>query len=183
MILPIITYYCTWSTLSFHHLSYSSWCVQDVEQCILHLYTLDLSTYRFLYALRNHCENMQATTALAVHRFFPSSWCWVSTRWFWAAQGVPLHEWNQMWGPGQRCRAQEPAQLPSCHRKCTGCAHLYTVPIYSPTLNNVKIEYGYYVLLHIVSYFGPPPKTHNQPMADDIFWPASCALSIIHRNT
>ena len=100
-----------------------------------------------------------------------------------SSQGVPLHEWNQMWGPGQRCRAQEPAQLPSCHRKCTGCAHLYTVPIYSPTLNNVKIEYGYYVLLHIVSYFGPPPKTHNQPMADDMFWPASCALSIIHRNT
>ena len=118
-----------------------------------------------------------------LHRFFPSSWRWVSTLWFWAAQGVPLHEWNQMWGPGQRCRAQEPAQLPSCHRKCTGCAHLYTVPIYSPTLNNVKIEDGYYVLLHIVSYFGPPPKTHNQPMADDIFWPASCALSIIHRNT
>ena len=56
--------------LKFYDLSYNSWYVQDIEPCILHLYTLDLSTNRFLQALRNLCENMQATTALAAHGSF-----------------------------------------------------------------------------------------------------------------
>ena len=54
--------------------------MQDIELYILHLYTLDLSTKRFLRGLRNSCENMQATTALAGRRSFPPSWRWVSTR-------------------------------------------------------------------------------------------------------
>ena len=63
-----MAYYCIWwSSLIFQDLRL----VQDIEPSILHLYALDLSTNRFLQALRNLCENMQATTALAAHRSFP----------------------------------------------------------------------------------------------------------------
>ena len=65
-LLRIIAYYSIWwNSLNFHDFSYNSWLVQDIEPCILHLYTLELSTNRYLQALRNLCEKMQATTAFS----------------------------------------------------------------------------------------------------------------------
>ena len=92
---------------------------QDNEPCIFHLYTL-LSTYWFLPALINHCENMQA---------FSLSLPWMQAHLLHPlrdglAHGLAVHAWNHMWGTGQRNRAQERAPRPSCHQTCTSGAHL-----------------------------------------------------------
>ena len=42
--------------------------MQDDVSKKLHLYTLDLSTNKFLQALRNLCENMQALASLATRQ-------------------------------------------------------------------------------------------------------------------
>ena len=139
MWLPIIAYYCTWcSSLNFHALSYNSWLVQDIEPWTFHLHTLDLSTNRFFQALRNLCENMQTTTALAARRSFPpgSAALRVSVHadlfHTWSGHLVPLHASNQTWGPGQHCRAQERTPRPPSHQTAQ------KVPIYSPGMCNMQ---------------------------------------------
>ena len=106
----------------------------------------------------------------------------------------PLHAWNQMLGPGQQCRAQERAPRPEGHRQCPFKAQVRV------TRNNVKsnLKHGNYVLLGIIMYHRPSPKTHHQPMAGnentssahaddahayDVCLPTSCTRSIIRRNT
>ena len=84
--------------LKFYDLSYNSWYVQDIEPCILHLYTLDLSTNRFLQLLGNLCENMQATTDFAAS-FPPGSAAYRSFK-NGLGHWIPLHAWKQVWGPG-----------------------------------------------------------------------------------
>ena len=109
-----------------------------------HLYTLDLSRNRYLQALRILCENMQAITALAARRSFPSGSAalrsfprWVSTR------GPPKCIKPKV---GSRTALQSsgtcpaPIQPPDRRRRC----------LFIAQVRNVKIEHGYYELLHII---------------------------------
>ena len=81
-------------SLNFHDLGYNSWWLQHNKPCILHLFTLDLSTYRFLQTLMSRCWNILATTValpwLHSHLFHPLRA--VSAHW------VTLHVWNQVLG-------------------------------------------------------------------------------------
>ena len=162
MLLPIIAYYCIWwSSLNFHDYSYNSWLVQDITSRIFHLYTLDLSTNRFFQSLRNLCErhaDLFHLGQLHADLFNTGSGHW-----------IPLHAWNQMWGPGHQSRAPERATRPSHHwppdmrRRCPFIAQV--------TRNNVKIWHCYYLLLSVITYYRPPPQTQWQTVSVAAFLP------------
>ena len=134
MLLSIIAYYCIWwSSLNFHDLRHNSWWVQGIEPCILHLYTLDLSTKRFLQALRNLCENMQATTAFVCTQIFST---WVSCTPIFSTLG---QDTGSSWMHGTNCgvynSTAELRDVPSAHL-ATGQAQ--KVPIYHHGMLNMQ---------------------------------------------
>ena len=162
---------------NFQNLSYNSWWVQDIEPSQDHLYTLDLSTKRFLQALNNCCENMQSTRTLPDSTTASAELTLFSTLF---ALG------QQMWPPymcGAKYGVQNSAaQRPSRHRTGTGNAHFN---YYSPgKLYNqwCLIEYGYSLYCLLLSIINLP-KTNWQTLSFDAFCPHLEQRSIIRWNT
>ena len=153
MLTSIIAYYCIWW----------SWWVQDIEPCILHLYTLDLSKEISPGAKESlwkhagyHCLWLHADLfhlgQLHTNLFLAGSGHW-----------APLNAWNQLWDPLRPRTAQQssgtcPAPIsPQDRRK-----RCPSIPLVHLRCNNVKIELGFSQLLPIITYYWPPPKTQQQ---------------------